>query len=151
MTSIKDKMQKDEDDAVSPVIGVVLMVAVVVVLAAIIGSSVFGLGQTSDTSPRAGLTFSEVGNGDVEIVVNSAQRLDSINFSVSPADSSTSVSDLDVQPVGPGDVFYYCGGQEGDSIVATGTYEGVSQVLQQYQLREGGSGGSNTLQEDQCS
>jgi len=41
------KLFKD-DDAVSPVIGVILMVAITVILAAVIASFVLGLGSTSD-------------------------------------------------------------------------------------------------------
>ncbi len=43
-----------KDDAVSPVIGVVLMVAITVILAAAIGSSVFGQG-TSESAPQANI------------------------------------------------------------------------------------------------
>jgi len=47
-----------DDDAVSPVIGVILMVAITVILAAVIASFVLGLGQsTGDTAPS--ITFSD--------------------------------------------------------------------------------------------
>jgi len=47
-----------DDDAVSPVIGVILMVAITVILAAVIGTFVLGLGdQISDTNPQASFTF----------------------------------------------------------------------------------------------
>jgi len=43
-----------EDRAVSPVIGVILMVAITVILAAVIGTFVLGLGdQIGDTAPQA--------------------------------------------------------------------------------------------------
>jgi flagellin-like protein len=47
-----------DDDAVSPVIGVILMVAITVILAAVIGTFVLGLGDNiSDTNPQASFTF----------------------------------------------------------------------------------------------
>ncbi|RDZ63576.1 type IV pilin [Haloferax sp. Atlit-12N] len=47
-----------EDRAVSPVIGVILMVAITVILAAVIGTFVLGLGdQVSETSPQASFAF----------------------------------------------------------------------------------------------
>ncbi|WP_380675662.1 type IV pilin [Salinigranum sp. GCM10025319] len=47
-----------EDRAVSPVIGVILMVAITVILAAVIGTFVLGLGdQVSTTSPQAQFSF----------------------------------------------------------------------------------------------
>jgi flagellin-like protein len=47
-----------DDDAVSPVIGVILMVAITVILAAVIGTFVLGLGdQVSDSAPTATMNF----------------------------------------------------------------------------------------------
>ena len=47
-----------EDRAVSPVIGVILMVAITVILAAVIGAFVLGLGDSvSDTAPSAQIDF----------------------------------------------------------------------------------------------
>jgi len=46
----------EDDNAVSPVIGVILMVAITVILAAVIASFVLGLGdQTGDQAPQASI------------------------------------------------------------------------------------------------
>jgi len=42
-----------DDEAVSPVIGVILMVAITVILAAVIASFVLGLGSQTQTTPQA--------------------------------------------------------------------------------------------------
>ncbi|WP_267162973.1 type IV pilin N-terminal domain-containing protein [Halovenus salina] len=48
----------NDDNAVSPVIGVILMVAITVILAAVIATFVLGLGeQVSDTAPQASFDF----------------------------------------------------------------------------------------------
>jgi flagellin-like protein len=48
----------DDDDAVSPVIGVILMVAITVILAAVIASFVLGLGDsTSEVQPSSTFSF----------------------------------------------------------------------------------------------
>jgi len=48
----------NDDDAVSPVIGVILMVAITVILAAVIASFVLGLGDsTGDVQPNTSLQF----------------------------------------------------------------------------------------------
>ncbi|WP_137284565.1 type IV pilin [Halorussus salinisoli] len=48
----------NDDDAVSPVIGVILMVAITVILAAVIGTFVLGLGdRVSQASPNSQFTF----------------------------------------------------------------------------------------------
>ena len=52
------KQLLNDDDAVSPVIGVILMVAITVILAAVIATFVLGLGeQVSDTAPQASFSF----------------------------------------------------------------------------------------------
>lgn len=48
----------EDEDAVSPVIGVILMVAITVILAAVIGTFVLGLGdQVSNTTPQVSFSF----------------------------------------------------------------------------------------------
>ena len=56
----------DEDRAVSPVIGVILMVAITVILAAVIGTFVLGLGDRVSTStPSASFAF-DYAQGDTD-------------------------------------------------------------------------------------
>ena len=51
--------RSDDDRAVSPVIGVILMVAITVILAAVIGTFVLGLGdQLGDNQPTAQISVS---------------------------------------------------------------------------------------------
>ena len=47
----------EEDDAVSPVIGVILMVAITVILAAVIASFVLGLGGSQQQTPQASFSW----------------------------------------------------------------------------------------------
>ncbi|ELZ25815.1 hypothetical protein C475_10159 [Halosimplex carlsbadense 2-9-1] len=55
---MKLKQLLDDDDAVSPVIGVILMVAITVILAAVIASFVLGLGnQAQQGAPTATIGF----------------------------------------------------------------------------------------------
>ena len=57
------------DRAVSPVIGVILMVAITVILAAVIGAFVLGLGdQVSETAPSAQIDFDYDDSEDPAIV-----------------------------------------------------------------------------------
>jgi len=53
-----------DDDAVSPVIGVILMVAITVILAAVIASFVLGLGGNQQATPTASFTFDYTDNSD---------------------------------------------------------------------------------------
>ena len=55
---MKLKKLFEDDGAVSPVIGVILMVAITVILAAVIGTFVLGLGdRVSEASPNAQFSF----------------------------------------------------------------------------------------------
>ncbi|SDF85006.1 type IV pilin [Halorientalis regularis] len=47
----------EDDDAVSPVIGVILMVAITVILAAVIASFVLGLGGSTQQTPQASFSW----------------------------------------------------------------------------------------------
>ncbi|SFG44884.1 flagellin N-terminal-like domain-containing protein [Halopelagius inordinatus] len=61
---MKLKQLITDDNAVSPVIGVILMVAITVILAAVIGTFVLNLGgNLSQTSPQASFGF-DFENGD---------------------------------------------------------------------------------------
>ena len=59
-----------EDRGVSPVIGVILMVAITVILAAVIGAFVLGLGdQASNTAPQASFSFDYDDEAPGEVIV----------------------------------------------------------------------------------
>ena len=68
MSRIKSKFSSSvreshpDDRAVSPVIGVILMVAIVVILAAVIGFFVLGLGSEQNSAPQASFSFSSGGS-----------------------------------------------------------------------------------------
>ncbi|WP_256402600.1 type IV pilin [Halorubrum salinum] len=72
-----------DDRAVSPVIGVILMVAITVILAAVIGTFVLGLGdQLGDTAPQASFDVDEAtantadGNVSLTLTKTGGQDLD---------------------------------------------------------------------------
>jgi|ADurb_Oil_02_Slu_FD_contig_101_182592_length_481_multi_1_in_0_out_0_1 flagellin-like protein len=56
-------MTKSKEDAVSPVIGVILMVAVTVILAAVIAAFVFGMGSNVQKTQIVGVTAARTATG----------------------------------------------------------------------------------------
>ncbi|MFC7045635.1 type IV pilin [Halobacteriaceae archaeon GCM10025711] len=75
----------DNERGVSPVIGVILMVAITVILAAVIGAFVLDLGgQVSSTAPQASLsaTVSAAGNGNITLEHTGGDALDATNTRV---------------------------------------------------------------------
>ena len=82
-----------DDDAVSPVIGVILMVAITVILAAVIGTFVLGLGgQVQDTAPNAQFIFSEDSNSDLTIIHDGGQPVGVSNLNVTGGDLDTNTT-----------------------------------------------------------
>lgn len=81
---IRKFIDADHDRGVSPVIGVILMVAITVILAAVIGTFVLGLGQDMSTSaPNAQLSLSDGdGTQNVSIEHNGGDAIDSEEISV---------------------------------------------------------------------
>jgi len=85
-----------EDRAVSPVIGVILMVAITVILAAVIGAFVIGLGdQASETTPQASFSFDFQGTDNVTITHDGGQTLqnDSIRVTIDNIDEEINTSE----------------------------------------------------------
>ena len=70
-----------EDRAVSPVIGVILMVAITVILAAVIGTFVLGLGGNMNVAPQASLGF-QGGAGEVTVSHEGGDTLDTTGLTV---------------------------------------------------------------------
>ncbi|AFK21380.1 type IV pilin (plasmid) [Haloferax mediterranei ATCC 33500] len=84
-----------ESRAVSPVIGVILMVAITVILAAVIGTFVLGLGdQVGNSAPQASFSFDYDGAETVTITHESGDPIDADRVSVTGdgVDSSATVS-----------------------------------------------------------
>ena len=62
-TRLPGELDADSDRAVSPVIGVILMVAITVILAAVIGTFALELGDTNDPGPTAQFSTEIVDGG----------------------------------------------------------------------------------------
>ena len=110
------------DRGVSPVIGVILMVAVTVVLAAVIGASVLDVGNDVGESPSASLDY----DGEDTLTVISAQNVDSIEANGVELEDPEAGETLDLRE---GDDL-----DEGDTFTVVGEVNGDSQVLQTFEF-----------------
>jgi flagellin-like protein len=91
-----------DDRAVSPVIGVILMVAITVILAAVIGTFVLGLGnQVQDTAPQATFSFDfeDTGSGTYDVTAThdggdtfNSDNTDSLNLTDGTTSNTTDYS-----------------------------------------------------------
>ncbi len=140
-----DRQNLSMDDAgVSPVVGVILMVAVTVILAAVIGAFVLDLGGDVGQNAQAGVTFDE-GSEEVTVQLNSVQTADSI-WVVSDSDSERAYLSDDGNEGPPSvgasvtasttadtdDLDY----DAGDTISVIGEVDNEESVIQTYQTAE---------------
>ena len=121
------------DRAVSPVIGVILMVAITVILAAVIGTFVLGLGDSVQQNAQAGVSFEQTSDSTVIVTLNSMQRADSITIQAEDTDSSgtaPSVGTSSISNIGTSSEITDL--TSGDRIIVTATYQGNENVIQEY-------------------
>ena len=78
---MKLKQLFTEERAVSPVIGVILMVAITVILAAVIGTFVLGLGENVQSTPQAKFAY-DYQNNNVTITHEGGSAVSAAELSV---------------------------------------------------------------------
>jgi len=112
-----------EEDAVSPVIGVILMVAITVILAAVIAAFVFGMGPP-EQAPVASLRLTTV-DTSADVVTIQHQGGDSVDLSDTGITISQGDNILKISPVSntPGTMF------EGGDILRISTNATVAVYL----------------------
>jgi flagellin-like protein len=84
-------LNSDDERAVSPVIGVILMVAITVILAAVIGTFVLGLGdQVRETSPNAQWSWDEIDSSNLDLVHEGGDSVEPTTLEVTNDDHTPS-------------------------------------------------------------
>ncbi|WP_248515951.1 type IV pilin [Salinarchaeum laminariae] len=136
----------NDDDAVSPVIGVILMVAITVILAAVIGAFVLGFGGGGPSAPTAswdtteGLDASDnVDNVTFELT-NTGDEIESDALSVGGDTTATLPTGLPDE-LSAGDTIEVdipSGASEGDSVTIVWSKDGSSSTLATHELSAGG-------------
>lgn len=133
-TKLRDKLVGDEDErAVSPVIGVILMVAITVILAAVIAAFVLDLGGSVQQEAQAGVTIDvDEGEDEIQIQVTSLGNADHVIVSGTPVGGDDSDYESDDVPdpndpqedeigtLGVGDTATISQDSEADLQIATG-------------------------------
>ena len=131
------------DSAVSPVVGSIIMVAMTVMLASIIGSFVLDLGNNASTSPHANVEFAQDSEGgEVTARVTTMENADHVTLvanggEISDGDctgehagDSTRCSLEDI-----GDKATIGSLNDGDRITVVGYKQGEQRVLKTYTFR----------------
>ena len=128
------KMFTTDEEAVSPVIGVILMVAIVVILAAVIAAFVFGMAGSTGTAKNVGMTVSLNGTTGLDIVWQGGTDINSLDFiNVSVGGTAVVPTKIftDEGPYKVGNITYIESSHIiGNRTIITGTFtDGSTQVL----------------------
>jgi flagellin-like protein len=119
-----------DEDAVSPVIGVILMVAITVILAAVIGTFVLGLGQGVQSAPQAQFTI-ETTNMNDGLTTNDAF--------VITHDGGDTIESANVQIIVDGTLVYTDGGTTGNVVAPDDTWAAEVNAGDAQQIEEQGT------------
>ncbi len=121
---------RENEDAVSPVIGVILMVAITVILAAVIAAFVFGMAGNVDSTKNVAVTAKQVG-ANIAITYQGgadAASVDYINWSVDGTAMDPLPSDPTVGMTATNGTKPVASGQ--NHVVVTATFtDGSTQVV----------------------
>jgi len=116
-----------DDHAVSPVIGVILMVAVTVILAAVVGTFVLALGDEGETpAPQAKFTFDEAGT-DITMTHDEGDPLPRDNIVVIAGNGTTVTSCSDGDGWGATEI------TAGNSCTAEFTDSGTIRIIWEFE------------------
>ncbi|MDS0476049.1 type IV pilin N-terminal domain-containing protein [Natrinema sp. 1APR25-10V2] len=119
----------DDERAVSPVIGVILMVAITVILAAVIAAFVLDMGQGQSANAQAGIQFDQ-GSNSVDVTVNSVERADSLDIQQAGCQQGTSDNVTALGTSAGATKTVHC--NESGTIQVIGTYDGSENVITTY-------------------
>lgn len=130
---------KMNEEAVSPVIGVILMVAITVILAAVIAAFVFGLAGTTSTTKNVGLTIAlntsnlaavtVQGGTDLPQLNNLSYRLDGGSTTYGFTDSSGTAITSSTFPMRVGQMLYSSGNVSLRKVAVIGSFKDGSETV----------------------
>jgi flagellin-like protein len=124
---MKGNLFQEDDRAVSPVIGVILMVAITVILAAVIGTFVLNLGGSVSTNVQAGASVTAE-DGDITVTWTSNQNADYLTATTDKSGPCT-FSGGSISQVGQSLTTGDCTGKTVKVTVTASTQEGQNTVI----------------------
>ncbi|MCU4972921.1 type IV pilin N-terminal domain-containing protein [Halobacteria archaeon AArc-m2/3/4] len=131
MNFAKKLVGNEEERAVSPVIGVILMVAITVILAAVIAAFVLDLGQSQSASASAAFEFSQDGGTLTATLIAEDRVDDNPDYTVTSSGTSDhSFASPGISDVG--DSAEIEDWNEGESVTITADYQGSTSVVATY-------------------
>ena len=127
-----------DEEAVSPVIGVILMVAIVVILAAVIAAFVFGMAGNVQTTKTVGVTVAQINNSSMMQTFQGgkdAALVMDLTSKITPSDGTATIVEMWDTPLMVGDTKIVVGPNPGsfsgrDHVVVVANFtDGSTQVV----------------------
>ena len=136
---MRNTRESDDERAVSPVIGVILMVAITVILAAVIATFVLDLGSGVQEDATAGVDISQDGD-DVTVTWISEGNSAGLHIDAGATNcdtdwDGTDSDDFDLESVGSSDTGEDCD-TDGTITVIGETSEGVQTVITSFDYED---------------
>ena len=122
-------MKTKNDSAVSPVIGVILMVAITVILAAVIAAFVFGMSGTINNSKIVAVTVEQPDATHITVVYHGGQDAQSFEYGVMTANNDKITDQAVTYYNSDGNDNSTFGNNVGSTVTATGTFTGKNHVI----------------------
>jgi len=133
----------DDEKAVSPVIGVILMVAITVILAAVIGTFVLGLGdQVQSTTPQASFGFDQSTENFDYNVDNDETAVETLTIT---HESGDSIPESNLRVSVEGDTAFDADEEDGST---DGVWDGTEEVSAGSSVRIVGYTSADTVDEE---
>ncbi len=129
---MKKMKQYRNDEAVSPVIGVILMVAITVILAAVIAAFVFGMAGNVSKTKNVAFTASKGTSNTITVTNNGGQDVTSLNNPVSinlNGAVPTLIGSSTFSINGTGNTTQFTGTASKDHVIVTGYFNDGSQAV----------------------
>jgi len=121
--------RKGNDEAVSPVIGVILMVAITVILAAVIAAFVFGMSGQINKTKIVAVTVQQPDSKHITITYQGGQDAQSFEYGTMTATNDDPADLAVVYDNGDGTDNATFGDSVGASVIATGTFTKKNHVI----------------------
>ncbi len=122
------RLRRDEE-AVSPVIGVILMVAITVILAAVIAAFVFGLGGNVDTKKSPAISVKRVNSTAIQLTLQDKGGAGTISTLSVTSPSGATLSNNKSTGWNVGETVTVTGVNSGQHLVVTASVDGKTQVI----------------------
>jgi flagellin-like protein len=120
--------------AASPIIGVILLVLITLILAAITGTIITTQGQQTNERVKANIKFTQLDNNHIRATITNKPRANTVNLTIPNKDITIKKGNKKPHLKQIGEEVIITNAEPGDRIIAIGTHQDSQQIVQIYQV-----------------